>query len=177
MEDNEEDEEEDDNYPMFPEYGDSATGEAEDEEAPPEDEEATLDDLHPVIDDIRRESESDIEKLKLERLLKDHKKLLYQTCEDASNMMLGTTLELLQWKAENGIRDKAFEKLLKIMKKKLPKDNELPDSTYEAKKVLCPLGLEVLKIHACINDCILYRGEHEDKNKCTVCGALRYKIR
>jgi hypothetical protein len=39
--------------------------------------------------------------------------------------------------------DKAFEKLLKIMKKKLPKDNELPDSTYEAKKALCPLGLEV----------------------------------
>jgi hypothetical protein len=29
------------------------------------------------------------------------------------------------------------------MKKKLPKDNVLPDSTYEAKKVLCPLGLEV----------------------------------
>jgi hypothetical protein len=35
------------------------------------------------------------------------------------------------------------------MKKKLPKDNELPDSTYKAKKVLCPLGLEVQKIHAC----------------------------
>jgi hypothetical protein len=34
------------------------------------------------------------------------------------------------------------------MKKKLPKDNKLPDSTYEAKKVLCPLGLEVQKIHA-----------------------------
>jgi hypothetical protein len=29
------------------------------------------------------------------------------------------------------------------MKKKLTKDNELPESTYEAKKVLCLLGLEV----------------------------------
>ena len=56
--------------------------------------------------------------------------------------------------------DKGFEKLLKILKKKLPKDNELPDSTYAAKKVVCPLGLEVQKIHAC-----------------PVCGALRYKIR
>ena len=64
------------------------------------------------------------------------------------------------------------------MKKKLPKDNELLDSTYEAKKVLCPLGLDVQKIHACINDCILYRGEeYENKNECPVCGALRYKIR
>jgi hypothetical protein len=30
------------------------------------------------------------------------------------------------------------------MKKRLPKDNELP--AYEAKKILCPLGLEVQKI-------------------------------
>jgi hypothetical protein len=64
------------------------------------------------------------------------------------------------------------------MKKKLPKDNELPDSTYEAKKVLCPLGLEVHKIHACINDYILYRGEeYENLEACPVCTALRYKIR
>ena len=86
------------------------------------------------------------------------------------------TLELLQWKAVNGVPDKAFEKLLKIMKNKLPKDNELPDSTYEAKKAVCPLGLEVQKIHACPNDCILYRGEYEDLNACPVCCALRYKI-
>jgi hypothetical protein len=85
---------------------------------------------------------------------------------------------VLQWKAETGLSDKGFEKLLKIMKKKLPKDNELPDSTYEAKKVLCPLGLEVQKIHACINDCILYRGEeYENLEARPICTALRYKIR
>ena len=167
MEDNEE-EEDDDNYPMFPEYGDTATGEAEDQEA--------SDDLHRAIVDAQRECESEKEKLKLERMLEDHKKLLYPNCEDG-NKKLGSTLELLQWKAENGVTDKGFEKLLKIMKKMLPKDNELPVSTYEAKKVVCPLGLEVQKIHACINDCILYRGEeYENKNECPVCGALRYKI-
>jgi hypothetical protein len=67
--------------------------------------------------------------------------------------------------------------LLKIIKKMLPGENVLPSSTYEAKKVVCPLGLEVLKIHACINDCILYRGEYENLNECPVCTALRYKIR
>ena len=76
---------------------------------------------------------------------------------------------MLQWKAKNGVPDKAFEKL--------PKNNELPDSTYEAKKAICPLGLEVQKIHVCPNDCILYRGEYEDLNACPVCSALRYKIR
>ena len=59
----------------------------------------------------------------------------------------------------------------------LPKDNELPATTYEAKQLVCPLGLEVQKIHACPNDCILYRGEYENLDACPVCSALRYKIR
>jgi len=37
----------------------------------------------------------------------------------------------------------------------LPKDNELPSTMYEVKQLVCPLGLEVQKIHACPNDCIL----------------------
>jgi hypothetical protein len=45
---------------------------------------------------------------------------------------------LLQWKTETGLCDKGFEKLLKIIKKKLPKDNELPDSTYKEKKCSLP---------------------------------------
>jgi hypothetical protein len=84
---------------------------------------------------------------------------------------------LLQWKAETGLPDKRFKKLLKIVKKMLPKDNELPTSTYEAKKIVCPLGLEVQKIHACPNDCILYRSEeYKNLNACPVCSAFRYKI-
>jgi hypothetical protein len=43
---------------------------------------------------------------------------------------------------------------------------------------VCPLGLEVQKIHAYPNDCILYRGnEYENLEACLVCKALRYKIR
>ena len=173
MEDGEE-EEDDDNY-VPPEYGDAATGEAaEDQEEP--DDVPDDDDLRRVIVDARTQCESQKEKLKFDRMLEDHKKGLYPNCEDG-NTKLGTVLELLQWKAENAVPDKGFEKLLKILKKKLPKDNELPDSTYAAKKVICPLGLEVQKIHACPNDCILYRGAYKDLNACPVCGALRYKIR
>jgi hypothetical protein len=102
---------------------------------------------------------------------------LYPNCED-SKKKLGSTLELLQWKAQTGLSDKGFEKLLKIVKKMLPKDNEFPTSTYEAKKIVCPLGLEVQKIHACPNDSILYRGEeYENLNACPMCCAFRYKIR
>ena len=83
---------------------------------------------------------SENERLKLERMLEDHNKLLYPNCEDGQKK-LGTTLELLQWKVENGLSDKGFENLLKIIKKMLPRDNVLPHSTYKAKKIVCPLGL------------------------------------
>jgi hypothetical protein len=80
---------------------------------------------------------------------------------------------MLQWKAKYGVSNEAFEGMLEIVK-----DNELQSTTCEAKQTVCPLGLEVQKIHACPNDCILYRGtEHENLEACPVCKALRYKIR
>ena len=79
------------------------------------------DDLHPIIVDAKRQCETEREKLKFDHRLEDHKKGLYPNCEDG-NTKLGIVLELLQWKAENAVPDKGFEKLLKILKKKLPKD-------------------------------------------------------
>jgi hypothetical protein len=49
-----------------------------------------------------------------------------------------------------------------MMRNMLPKDNELPTSTYEAKKIVCPLGLEVQKIHVYPNDCLLYHGDYKN---------------
>ena len=45
----------------------------------------------------------------------------------------------------------------------LLKDNELSATTYKAKQVVYPLKLEIQKIHACLNDCILYHGEEYEK--------------
>jgi hypothetical protein len=155
-------------------FNDTAMGEAK-EEVAAEDEPA--DDLGQVIRDAQRECESEMEKIKFERMLEDQKKFLYLT-SDARQKKLGTTLELLQWKTKNGVSDKGFGELLKIQKKMLPKDNELPATTYEAKQVVCPMGLEIEKIHACPNDCILYYGkEYETLDACPVCHASQYKIR
>ena len=97
--------------------------------------------------DARRDCRSETEREKLDHMLEDHKKSLYPNCKNGLKK-LGSTLELLRLKAECGLSDSGFEKLLKMMKNMLPKDNILPASTYEAKKVVCPLGLEVQKIHA-----------------------------
>ena len=86
--------------------------------------------------------------MKFDHMLEDHKKGMYPNYEEG-NTKFGTALELLQWKAENGIPDKGSGKVFKIFKKRLPKDNELPDSTYKAKKLVFPIGVEVQKIHAC----------------------------
>ena len=66
-------------------------GKAE-EEVVAEDEPA--DDLGQAIHDAQRECESEKEKIKFNRMLEDHKKLLYLTCEEGQKK-LGTTLELL----------------------------------------------------------------------------------
>ena len=57
----------------------------------------------------------------------------------------------------------------------LPLKNELPLSMYEAKKTLNSLGMEYEKIHACPNDCVLYRKELKDASLCPTCGTLRWK--
>ena len=82
--------------------------------------------------------ESEKEKVKFERMLEDHRKLLYPTAEEGQKK-LGTTLELLQWKAKNGISDKAFGNLLNLIKKMLPKPNELP---VRSKKGCLPFGIK-----------------------------------
>jgi hypothetical protein len=77
------------------------------------------------------------ESKKFEKMLEDHKKLLYPDCKQG-NKKLGSTLEFLQWKAANGVTNKGFEELLGIVKNILPEGNELPSSIYEAKKGCLP---------------------------------------
>jgi hypothetical protein len=52
----------------------------------------------------------------------------------------------------------------------------LPRSTYQAKKIIYLLGLEVEKIHACQNECMLFCNEDAMLEKYRVCGTSRYKI-
>jgi len=58
----------------------------------------------------------------------------------------------------------------------LQEENTLPKSYCEVKKILCPMGIKYQKIHACPNDCILYRHDYEEMHKCPRCGASWYKV-
>ena len=90
---------------------------------------------------------------------------------------LSAVLKLMNLKARNGWSDKSFTKLLELLKEMLPENNTLPESNYQAKKILCLMGMEYKKIHSCPNDCILYRKEFEGLHKCPICGLSRYKVK
>ena len=100
----------------------------------------------------------------LEKMRKDAKVPFYLGCKVNK---LEVDLMLLDMKSTRGLSDKGFEDMLCVLEKLLPSPNELPKTTYEAKQMICPLGLEVGKIHACTNDCIIYRGdEYKDLDAC-----------
>ncbi|XP_062114091.1 uncharacterized protein LOC133825119 [Humulus lupulus] len=84
-------------------------------------------------------------------------------------------VKLYNLKAGSGWSDISFTKLLDLVKEILPKDNEMPSSLYEAKKTLCTLGMDYKKIHACPNDCVLYRNNLENATECPTCKTSRWK--
>ena len=85
-------------------------------------------------------------------------------------------MKLYNLNAWYGWSDKSFSELLGIVGDMSPLNNELPLSMYEAKKTLNALGMEYEKIHACPNDCILYRNDLKDASSCPTCGTSRWKL-
>ena len=74
------------------------------------------DDLGQALHNVRADCESETKRLKFQKMLEGHRKLLYPDCENGLKK-LGTTLELLQWKTTNGVSDKGFGEFLKFVKK------------------------------------------------------------
>ena len=112
----------------------------------------------------------------LDGLKRASEELLYDKTMGCDNKftLLHSVLELLKLKAKNGWSDKSFTDLLVLLRDVLPKPNKLPCNTYRAKKLISPLALDVQKIHACPNHCIVYQKEYEHYDRCMVCKRSRY---
>jgi len=100
---------------------------------------------------------------------------LYRSC--SSFLCLSVVLRLFNMKARNGWTDRSFTELLELLHEILPPGNTLSTSHCEAKIIFCPMGLEYRIIHACPNDCILYRKEFKGLHKCPKCRVSRYKVK
>lgn len=73
--------------------------------------------------------------------------------------------------------NESFDSLLKILKDMLPEGEKLPPYFYDTKKIVEGLGLTYEKIHACSNECMLFRKvAAKDVNECKIFfGAYRWK--
>ncbi|XP_031106272.1 uncharacterized protein LOC116010918 [Ipomoea triloba] len=111
----------------------------------------------------------------LDELLNDSKLPLWSGYSKYTRLY--AILKLFNLKARNGWSAKSFTTLLEILKDMLVDRNELPKSTYDAKKILCSIGMRYKMIHACPNSCILFRNDYKDLHACPICGTSRYKTR
>ncbi|GJU04227.1 hypothetical protein Tco_1114565 [Tanacetum coccineum] len=128
------------------------------------------------LDEMLHDAESNVDEKnvkKLQQLFDDAEKPLFEGCKKFTKLSL--VVRLLDLKAKNNWSDRSFTTLLELLHEAFPEDNELPVTTYHAKKLTCPMGLAVERIHACRNDCILYRKDYKDLHECPVCKASRYK--
>ncbi|XP_010693722.1 uncharacterized protein LOC104906639 [Beta vulgaris subsp. vulgaris] len=108
-----------------------------------------------------------------ECMIEASQKPLYPGCTKYTK--LSAVITLFNIKTKSGISDSTFTSLLQAFGDMLPDDHELPKSNDHAKELMCPFGLEYQKIHACPNDCVLYRNEYENLDECPRCGKSRYR--
>jgi len=74
-----------------------------------------------------------------------------------------------------GLSNSALEAIIQLFSFLLPKDHCVPDTLEKVQKVVHDLGLDYQKIHACINDCVLFRKEYAELDTCPTCGESRWK--
>lgn len=110
-----------------------------------------------------------------DKLMEDIEADLYPGCKTFKRMEFLITL--LHVKVSCKMTDKAFSLILEVLHRAFNYDKNFPASFYEAKKYTKALGLDYVKIDACINHCILFRDEYANMEACPKCGASRWKKR
>ncbi|XP_026429861.1 uncharacterized protein LOC113326328 [Papaver somniferum] len=107
-------------------------------------------------------------------LLKDACEPLYPNCMNFSKLEF--VMRLMHIKIMNHMNKKSFQMILDLIKAALPEGETLPNTYYEAKKLLRNLGLGYTVIHACRYDCALFWKENENLEMCPKCNEPRYKV-
>jgi hypothetical protein len=137
--------------------------------------------IEEVVHNVERYDDDDQyssdELAKYKKMIEDSKKSFYHGYA-VQYTRPSVMVKLFQLKGSNEWSDDNFKDLLTLLKDMLPLGNAVLETVYEVKQIICPLGLEVEKIHICKNDCIIYRGnEYEDLEKCPIYGLDRFNDR
>ncbi|GJV53955.1 hypothetical protein Tco_1449696 [Tanacetum coccineum] len=102
---------------------------------------------------------------------------LYPSCDYVTRLdFIGLRFTYLQVKGK--LTDSIFNEMLEFFQHVFPtmKGYKLPPSYYAIKKTFKMIGLGYESIHACVNDCFLFRGDNnKDVHFCPVCKMSRWK--
>ncbi|XP_062114583.1 uncharacterized protein LOC133825688 [Humulus lupulus] len=145
------------------------------------------DDMIPALEDLANQyhhnsdfvnlgdsNEHNDERNTLPDLFAEAENELYFGCTTFS--ILTFIVNLMHIKVMCGWSNKSFDLLLDLLSKAFPKDNKIPRSYYDAKKMLRDLGLGYETIHVCEYDCALFWKENKNSERCPICGHERYKF-
>lgn len=88
-------------------------------------------------------------------LVDDNNLEIYPGCKKFSKLRF--VVRLLHLKLLGRWSDKSFDMLLELQRDLLPEGSLVPKNFNEAKKIVKSIGLGYVNIHACENDCILFR--------------------
>ncbi|GKA26168.1 hypothetical protein Tco_0712277 [Tanacetum coccineum] len=101
---------------------------------------------------------------------------LYPGCDYVTR--LNFIAKFTYFKVKGKLTDYIFNEMLEFFQHVFPttKGYKLPPSYYAIKKTFKTIGLGYGSIHACVNDCFLFRGDNiKDVHFCPVCNTSRWK--
>ncbi|GJX12166.1 pyruvate kinase [Tanacetum coccineum] len=101
---------------------------------------------------------------------------LYPGCDYVTR--LDFMAKFTYFKVKGKLTDSIFNEMLEFFQNVFPttKGYKLPPSYYAIKKTFKMIGLGYESIHACVNDCFLFRGDaNKDVHFCPVCNTSRWK--
>jgi hypothetical protein len=104
-------------------------------------------------------------------MLSSAQKLLHEHTDVSQLDAIGRLMAL---KCKFGISRDGFNEMLVVIGILLLKERSLPQSSYEAQKLLRVLKMPYETIDACTNGCVLFRKEHADAKYCPKCKSSRY---
>lgn len=107
-------------------------------------------------------------------LKSDMEESLFMRCKFFTR--LSVVLRLFILKTKGGWMNRSFSELLELLQEILLEGKTLLKRSYEAKKILCPMDIDYVKIHACDNDFKLYRKTYENLKKFPKCGESHYML-
>lgn len=134
-----------------------------------------LNDLGATLEDdgVRHNMEHDEDNAEFHALMNDNNQPLCEGCTKYSK--LSFLLKLYHIKCMCKMSDKGMTMIIELLKDAF-EHAKLPNSFYEAKKIVNKLGLNYTKIPACPNDCMLYWGEkNEGLEECKRCKTSKWK--